>query len=369
MAGRYGADRVLTPHSRKLLRKEFPVREFWTGAAILGALVLAGGWVWSQQDAFDPYSRDLSPEVLAASAVEDTLWRSPLARWQEPGTAALAAGGSAPVDLGIFPRTLLDDGWTLDGRVETYDPENLYEKINGQAEQYLAYGFKRLHYVTLAKGDVFLTLELYDQGSFANALGVFAAQRTDTRPTENAGEVVFEPNPVGGRALYRNYYGKIAASAETPEVTSKARALVSLVGALPAVNASESRGYRVLAAGLRLPFEAIGFERDNVFQLGFFKNVWMGALPDVKGARVFFHEAPAADQAQSTFSQLVDEQSYEYQVVSRSDDRAILRHEYLGTVFAVARQGTVLAGVEGAPDAPIAEKQLARVLEAAQNGS
>ncbi|NJN65137.1 MAG: hypothetical protein HC882_09855, partial [Acidobacteria bacterium] len=363
MAGRYSGDRVITPHKRKLLRKEFPAHEFWSSVAIVAVLVAAGAWVWSQHDAYDPGSRDISSEVLVASAVEDTLWRAPLQRWHEGGAPMAPGGALAPVELGIFPPSLVADGWTIDGRVQTFDPDNLYEKINGQAEQYLAYGFKRLHFVTLTKNDVFLTLELYDQGSFPNALGVFAAQRAADRPTESAGEVVFEPNPIGGRALYRNYYGKIAASAETPEVATKARALASLVGSLPAVDASESRAYRVLSSGLALPFEAIAFERDNVFQLGFFKNVWMGRLANLEGARVFLHEAKDASEADRTFSQLIEEQSYEYQVVARDTARVTLRHEYLGTVFTVAREGALIAGVEGAPDTDSAATQLARVLD------
>ena len=88
----------------------------------MAALVLA------QSDDFEPADRDISPEQLQGGRATGPLYKSPMKLWSESGGAG---GGERPPDLGSLPPAILDGGWRLDGRVESYDPSNLYEKING----------------------------------------------------------------------------------------------------------------------------------------------------------------------------------------------------------------------------------------------
>jgi len=63
---------------------------------------------------------------------------------------------------------------------ETYDPNSLYEKINGKADLYLVSGFVHLtcqRFVNKANDKLWWELFVYDMGSPKNAFAVFGAQR------------------------------------------------------------------------------------------------------------------------------------------------------------------------------------------------
>jgi len=353
-------ERLFTPLKRKLLRKRIPLSESLFGAAVLVVLVLAGLWVAGRKDRYDPAERDVSIEVLRENSVEDRLYRRPLKPWVEPG----AAGAAAPaVDLGIFPQGLLDGGWTLDGRVETYDPSDVYEKIDGAAEQYLAFGFQALHYVTLAREDIYLTVELYDQGSFANTLGIFAAQRDASRAVERRGALYYYATPAGAVGGIGNYYFKIAGDSSGAAVTDKARQLVGLLARLPASAGAVPAGYAILADGLGLSLDRIAYAKSDVFRYDFLSDFWFGVAGEGSEARYFVHQAADDEDAATLFDRLIEEQLFEYSVLERDEARALLRHEYLNTVFGLQRVGRLLVGVEGAEDRERAERCLQRLDE------
>ena len=291
-------EKLFNPLKRKLLRKRIPSAESCFGAAFLVLLVLVAAWVVRQRDRYDPAERDLSMEALREGSVEDNLYRRPLKPWVEPGTEGAAA--PAP-DLGIFPDGLLDGGWKLDGRVESYDPSNVYEKINGAAEQYLAFGFRALHYVTLARDDVFLTVEIYDQGSFPNTLGIFAAQRDTGRPVERRGEAFYYPTPAGAVGGIGNFYFKISGDSGGTEVTGKALELVGLFPRLPVSGEAAPAGYSILADGLGLTLARIAYEKSDVFRYDFLSDFWFGAAGDGSAARYFVHQAADAEEAGRLF--------------------------------------------------------------------
>lgn len=143
--------------------------------ALALVLVATIAWVFAQRDAYNASERDLPIELLSADGPKITLYRQPLNSWVEPGTETLLA--TAPA-LGAFPPGLVDDNWHLATRVREFDPSNLYEKINGEAEKFIKQGFRALHYAALTgKDGSQLALELYDQGNLGGSLGIFAAHR------------------------------------------------------------------------------------------------------------------------------------------------------------------------------------------------
>ncbi len=75
-------------------------------------------------------------------------------------------------------------GWTIDKTVEVFDPDNLFERINGAAEGYLLYDFKELTVFVYNKNgdqDTYVTIQIYRHATPADAFGVYAAER----PTES----------------------------------------------------------------------------------------------------------------------------------------------------------------------------------------
>ncbi len=65
---------------------------------------------------------------------------------------------------------------------ESYGPDTLWKKINGQAEFYLPAGFEQLKsqlFVAMDNADMFIEVNLYDMGNLANAFSVFSLQQRD----------------------------------------------------------------------------------------------------------------------------------------------------------------------------------------------
>ena len=103
----------------------------------------------------------------------------------------LLAGGSLAwaqaehVTAGIKP----PHGFRSSGPPETYGPDTLYEKINGQAELYLSAGFVGLEsqwYEAIDDAGTIIEVNLYNMGSLVNAFAVFSRQRRDDAPPTDA---------------------------------------------------------------------------------------------------------------------------------------------------------------------------------------
>ena len=85
------------------------------------------------------------------------------------------AAAAAPDMAALFPDL---QGWTRDGDVRTFRPDNLYEHINGAAENFLACGFERLavqNYVNESRQA--LTAEIYLHGTAENAFAIYSSEK------------------------------------------------------------------------------------------------------------------------------------------------------------------------------------------------
>jgi len=354
-------EKLFTPHRRRVLRKRIPLAEALFGVGFMLFLALISLWVGAQGDAFDPSDRDLSHEAIRDENNGLSLYTPPLKRWSESAAGATAEG---TIDLGIFPTRLLDPDWRLDGRVETYDPSTLYEKINGAAEQYIAFGFRRLHYVTVARESRLVTVEIYDQGQFRNVLGIFSAQRGPGRRVKTLGEIFYYDTPVGLIGGYRNLYIKIAGNSGDEEILAKASTLLDLVRDLPAEASPPPLPFLVLTRDLGVTFDDLEYQRSDVFQYDFLSDFWFGGAKGAEGARYFIHEAPDAPTAAALFTRFREEQEYEYTLVEEREDGVLLEHEFLKTFFALRRRGAMIFGVDGASSRTAAMSLADRLAEA-----
>jgi hypothetical protein len=80
----------------------------------------------------------------------------------------------------LLPGSDLINGWRMVGTPMFYDEDNLFEYIDGRAEEYRAYDFYMLvsaQYALRDSEDEFVTVDIYDMAADANAFGVYSAQR------------------------------------------------------------------------------------------------------------------------------------------------------------------------------------------------
>ncbi len=73
-------------------------------------------------------------------------------------------------------------GWEIDPTIETFDANNLFERINGAAEGYLLYDFEELtvfvyNQKTGGNDAPYITIQVYRHADPDNAFGIYAAER------------------------------------------------------------------------------------------------------------------------------------------------------------------------------------------------
>jgi hypothetical protein len=81
---------------------------------------------------------------------------------------------------GLLPPVTCGSSWVIEGKPLSYDRETLSDRINGEAELYLPYGFDRMaaaRYIHGKNPESGMDVEIYRMGSTLDAFGMFANYR------------------------------------------------------------------------------------------------------------------------------------------------------------------------------------------------
>jgi hypothetical protein len=127
--------------------------------------------------------------------------------------ALVASGVLAAADDAPAPACNVVPGWSQTGPARSYEADNLFEYMDGNAEGYLSYGFLKMQGVTCKKGDVTLVIDLSDFGDPDSAYGMFTSNVDARQPTQKIG---MNGQIVPRRAFFTKgkYFLEIAASPE-----------------------------------------------------------------------------------------------------------------------------------------------------------
>ncbi len=350
-------DRVFNTRKRRLLRKHIPPGENIAAFILLCGLVGIVLWVAAQRTNYHPEDRDISAERLLQSPGQEKLYSLPFKPWVEPGSETQAIAQN----LGIFPETIVDREWTVESRLKQFTPENLFEKINGEAEKFLRQGFQALHYLVLtAKADGSeLAVELYDQGDMGGSMGIFSDHVSDDSLIEQSGQVVFFRTLAGVIGRKGKYFFRIAGDRENEKIRTKSAQLAQAFALLQESEEETSEEFQILNRGLEIPAELISFQSENVFQFDFAKDFWFGQLDAQNPARAFVHRTVAPEEAGQLFREILAEQGYDYEIVEESESGVVMRHNFLQSYFVMSYQGPFLFGIENLAQ----ETQIAAFME------
>ena len=359
MARKKSKDKVFNDRSRKIFRRYIGRSEVAFGVFFILFTAAMGAWFVLQRDNYDPGERDISMELMIAQQVEDHLWEPPLELWFEPGSRG-AGGGTPAIDLGIFPPQTLGGGWSAASRVKVYDDSNLYEKIDGQETQYKAFGFQFLHFISIEDTEKGLdvNIELYDMGTFQNALGIFAAQRSSGSQIQSAGKAFLYLTEAGALGIVDKYYFKFSGNEDSETIRNHALLVIKSFSEGVSGSGDTPRAFMVLAQELGIDFQDIEYVMEDVFQYDFAKDFWFGSVSANSTEKYFLHEAASEAEATDLFDRIVEEHSYDYTLVSRDGDHAVMKHDFLETFFTLNRNGRFVFGIDGAPDEAHATKSL-----------
>jgi len=358
-------DPVFNPKKRKVLRKYIPLTENISAFLLLCGLVGIVLWVAVQRNNYNPGERDVSIEQLSQNSNPEKLYNLPLKPWVEPGTSP----ESATQDLGVFPKAILDEDWQVSSRLKQFGPENLFEKIDGEAEKFLRHGFKSLSYLVLkSKGDGSeLSIELYDQGDVKGSIGIFSDHVSNDKTLEQQGPVTFFKTSAGAIGRKGKYFFRIAGSQENEKIRKKSEQVAIAFSQLGESEPDTLEESRILR-GLGVSPELITYQSKNVFQFDFAKDFWFGQLHPENPARAFVHRVTAEEDVEKLFVEIVKEQSYDYEIVAETDARVVMFHHFLKNYFVMGRQGPFIFGIENLDDKNQIEPMMERFLKELQSG-
>jgi len=69
-------------------------------------------------------------------------------------------------------------GWTIDENVEVFNPDNLFNRINGAAPLYLENNFREMTSMEYKRGEEYITIQAYRHATPADAFGMYSAERS-----------------------------------------------------------------------------------------------------------------------------------------------------------------------------------------------
>ncbi len=351
---------VFNIKKRWLRRPHISLAEVCSSLAIGAVVVFTTGWFMQQQTDYDPGERDLDPALLADRPTL-TLYTPPLKIWQEPGTAV--AGSSAPM-IEPFPNNVLDPSWQMAGRIRRFEPDNLYEKINGEAEKFLQQNFKQLHYLVLksTKDGSEIAIELFDHGDVTSSIGIFSGHAAADTQIVTEGPVSYFETGAGMIGRKDAFFFRVAASNFNDDAKTKVRTLVNNFSALEGAAEDLPAAFLLLTEQLKIAPENVSFAANDVFQFDFAQDFWFAQLDNDDTGRAFVHQGT---NVKALFDQLLMEFDFDYELLETLPSGAVtMKHRFLNTYLAMHYRGEFLFGAENVTDVEL----LAPLMETLASG-
>ena len=370
-------DRLFVRDGRRSYRRRYSRAEVRWGEAVLGALAALLLWVIWKGAHPDPSlfaageGSDSSTQVVIDGSAPSGADRSAAGEPARGGGgaapvpgAAGAAGATGTTDRAPFPAGLALAGWN-EGAVAHYDSSNLYEKINGREDYYKSFGFRRLHWVSLATAAdpaTTVDVELFDLRTAANALGAYAGERPPEIAPHLDATGMWHRARNAAFATVGRYYARIVGADESAAVLEQVEHVrTRLAAALPAEPLPW--GYALFAGGMGVDPGRVTYVTENAFSLGFARRVYTAKLgdDDLEGFVVAAVDAAAAAALAQRFGHGFRDYGEDG---GRTQGLNWVRDRYLHTVTTAKAHGAWVVGVRGAADPARGGAALARIVTA-----
>jgi hypothetical protein len=250
-------------------------------------------------------------------------------------------------------------GWTQAGPTRRFEPDTLFDYMNGNSEGYFAYGFTLMRGVTCVNGaGDQLVIDVSELGDADRAWGFFVANRDVRSPIERIGS--------GGQVLPRRatfakgrFYAEIAAS---PDKDHR-EPLRAFVSALATRTAGEDRVPDAVGWFPRegLEPDSIRMVPESVLGLRLLKS---GFVAQYAVGRAFVVPEASPEAAAATLEKLRARFAGAVPATGLGDEAIAAQDQYLGRLL-IFRQGARVAGVanlaEGRDAAPLAKALAGRL--------
>jgi len=345
---------------RHFVRETVPATERAISFVILVLLAALGAYIYATRENFDPalFSFDASTQEAAPARREVVLYEEGYEGALDAETArAEDAGG------GLFAG-LAPDGWSPLGSVEQFTAETLYEKINGRAEQYMAYSVVGLTCAGFAggdDGDTFLDVFVYDMGTAMDAFGIYSVERTPDAPAIALGRGGYRS---GASYFYwkGQYYVQVMASSTGDALAETVLGVAQAVAARLEDSEGDVWGLALLPEEDRVE-GSVEFYKQDALSLDFLPPTFTSRYR-VDGVEVtaFVSRHESRGAAAKTFASYQD-YLRDFGEIAEGNEAGARRlvGGFAGMFDVVFSEGVYVAGVNMAPDRSAAESLAGRL--------
>jgi hypothetical protein len=309
---------------------------------------------------------------------------------------------------GMLPLSGLPPEWTLgkpgDRHLESFNAENLYEKIDGRAESFIQYGVKGMAYTFYhPTGDPSNELQLYvfEMADSLKALGKYGSEKPEEFQTIAVGDAGY--TSAGSLLFYGGrFYTQIVSTKDDPKFAAFALALATRVSSvqktgtgpappgagapgaapaatttnvaspagtnsppLPASAAPKQETKEISPATFFSMLPAAGRDGDpkyvaqDVFGYSFLSDVFMADYKEKdvswQGFLRPYRDADEAKAVLAKYKESVQKDGAEIKALTADGADEIVQSVNIGLIDVIFRKGNCLAGANGATSSAPAE--------------
>lgn len=383
---------------KAFVRTRVPLGERIAALTFVGLLAVTGGVIWIKGQHFDPNLYSLRNDALSSTsnAIEGkqgTLRESNSSNSEtaSPRPESASSDHNSASEAGIEgeshsesaaespansaansgqPKEPLEiqlPGLKPMSPTEYYSAENLFEKIDGRAPAYLAFGFQQLRTRSFSlEGSAASYVDVYEfrMDTPVNAFGAFAMERD---PKGNRLE--FAPDGYAGALGFYfrqgTVYVQVIASDQNPKTLEMAKAIAeNRAKAIPANNDGLDARRKLPSAGL-LP-SSVTFIQDNAQGQEFLKNVFQ-AVYQFEGKELPFFimstDQKNALDSWTAYRQFCGKFGGKTSALPDIEGAKLFKAENFGTWKVIYQRGGEIGGVFDAPEAEKAQKFIEQYLK------
>jgi len=242
----------------------------------------------------------------------------------------LAVGSISAATLAqdiVFPPL---NGFKIKSDYPVYLPDNLWDFINGAADNYLANGFVDLHVAEYKKGKAVIKAEIYRHSSNTLAFGIYSSERSPSFRFTNLGSQGYYAD--GSINFFKgNYYVKIRTYSKKENVLQAEETLANrIAGMLSGEATMPEMLFLFPAEGKKANEET--FINESVLGHSFLNKAFKAAyLVGTDEFSIYISDAASAEAAKKITETYIA--STGISSVETTDSKFMLTDGYNGTIF------------------------------------
>ncbi|NOZ60890.1 MAG: hypothetical protein GXO74_04340 [Calditrichaeota bacterium] len=249
-----------------------------------------------------------------------------------------------------------------ESKTEIYNPENLFEYIDGGADIFLSLGFQQLQVRDFAFDSLQFTVELYNMGTQLNAFGIYKSERPQNTPGLKIGaEAVISP-PYQAIMFKGVYYVKINVYEGELDSTVGFQILTAISRAIKGEGNFPAQ-ISILPEKNKIP-ESEGYVREAFLGMSFLKRcLFAGYRLNHSSSFRYFVMLPDAEEAADAMWQKL---ATNWQRAKIGNTEILFRKIPYKGIAAVVKKNDLIYGVADCKTAEQAKEQLIRLMKLEQ---